>query len=172
MKQTECLNNFSKEVRQGECWFSGGLITLIMLDCRKCKEIKEINFFSKKSKSKRGYSYICKKCHNEYSRNTWYKNNSEKQIKSSAKWKSKNKFKCLARKYNSTESFISELFQKSNHKCECCGLQDANLNIDHCHTSGIIRGLLCGNCNKALGFVFDNKDTLRNMIKYLSRDRS
>jgi len=37
-----------------------------------------------------------------------------------------------------------------------------------CHTTGKIRGLLCGNCNTALGLVKDSQDTLKAMLQYLS----
>jgi len=41
------------------------------------------------------------------------------------------------------------------------------LALDHCHTTGKIRGLLCSNCNKALGLFKDNKDFLKSAITYL-----
>jgi hypothetical protein len=40
---------------------------------------------------------------------------------------------------------------------------------DHCHTTGKLRGVLCGNCNKALGKFEDNPDYLRNAIIYLAK---
>lgn len=39
--------------------------------------------------------------------------------------------------------------------------------IDHCHSTGKIRGLLCHNCNLALGHVKDNKEKLKGLIEYL-----
>ena len=39
--------------------------------------------------------------------------------------------------------------------------------IDHCHSTGSVRGILCSNCNTALGLLYDNPDTLRSAIKYL-----
>lgn len=40
---------------------------------------------------------------------------------------------------------------------------------DHCHATGKLRGVLCGNCNKALGKFEDNPDFLRNAIVYLAK---
>ena len=77
-----------------------------MLNCSRCKKDKDFKFFSKKSSSKRGYSYICKECHNEYSRTTWYVKNSAKQKESSLSWKKRNPIKLKALKYNTTEEFI------------------------------------------------------------------
>lgn len=39
--------------------------------------------------------------------------------------------------------------------------------VDHCHTTGKVRGLLCNNCNTALGLVDDKIEVLKRMIKYL-----
>jgi Recombination endonuclease VII len=41
------------------------------------------------------------------------------------------------------------------------------LNIDHCHSSGKVRALLCDHCNMALGQVRENMDTLKAMIAYI-----
>jgi hypothetical protein len=39
--------------------------------------------------------------------------------------------------------------------------------IDHCHTTGKIRGLLCNQCNTAIGLMKENLDTLRMAVQYL-----
>lgn len=40
--------------------------------------------------------------------------------------------------------------------------------VDHCHTSGNIRGILCNECNRGLGYFKDNIDNFMNAIKYLT----
>jgi len=44
--------------------------------------------------------------------------------------------------------------------------------IDHCHVSGEVRGVLCNNCNRALGLFQDSIDSLQNAIIYLTEGRS
>lgn len=39
--------------------------------------------------------------------------------------------------------------------------------IDHCHATNKIRGILCGNCNRALGLFKDDVDALQEAINYL-----
>lgn len=42
-----------------------------------------------------------------------------------------------------------------------------NLNLDHCHSTGVVRGLLCHNCNRALGLLKDDVDVMQRAIDYL-----
>lgn len=55
--------------------------------------------------------------------------------------------------------------------CAICGGRDKNrhLAIDHCHDTGLIRGLLCMGCNTALGRFKDDPVLLRKAIVYLER---
>jgi len=45
------------------------------------------------------------------------------------------------------------------------------LAVDHCHNRGQVRGLLCWNCNSALGKIEDSITTLKSMIAYLEKHR-
>jgi len=72
----------------------------------------------------------------------------------------------------------NKMLKEQNNKCACCdtnimfsnlsGLSQGNSAvIDHCHTHGHIRGILCGDCNIMLGRAKDNVDTLLSGAKYL-----
>lgn len=63
---------------------------------------------------------------------------------------------------------LSELAQAEGGVCEGCGSIE-DLQVDHCHDSLDIRGILCGNCNKALGAVKDDIRTLIRLAAYLER---
>lgn len=41
--------------------------------------------------------------------------------------------------------------------------------LDHDHENGQLRGLLCGQCNKALGLLGDDPATVERLLKYISR---
>lgn len=47
------------------------------------------------------------------------------------------------------------------------GHHKLKLVVDHCHKTGRIRGLLCHNCNRALGLLQDDVGVLRKAIGYL-----
>jgi ribosomal protein S27AE len=81
----------------------------------------------------------------------------------------------LTRTYGITLSDYEAMLEAQNRLCKLCGGEGfcmANhhklrLVVDHCHRSGAVRGLLCHNCNRALGLLKDNTQTLLNAIAYL-----
>lgn len=40
-------------------------------------------------------------------------------------------------------------------------------NLDHCHSSGKVRGALCGDCNRGLGMFKDSLTLLQGAMEYL-----
>lgn len=42
-------------------------------------------------------------------------------------------------------------------------------NVDHCHNSGKVRGLLCNKCNVGIGALMDSPTVLRNAAEYLEK---
>lgn len=58
--------------------------------------------------------------------------------------------------------------------CEACGATDMStkeLHIDHCHTTGVVRGVLCHACNTSLGLLNENPERLRALADYIERHR-
>ena len=87
--------------------------------------------------------------------------------KKSKKYK-ESKFKTyLKRKYRISPEEYSELLQQRNGVCDICKMLQKKLVIDHNHITGMVRGVLCHNCNKGIGFLKDNTTILNNAIKYL-----
>lgn len=65
-----------------------------------------------------------------------------------------------------------EMFAKQKHRCGICDTVfnklPVNLAVDHCHSTGQIRGLLCVSCNTAIGSFKDNIELLNKAVKYLT----
>lgn len=85
------------------------------------------------------------------------------------------KFYYIKFKYGLTRLDFENLLKSQDHKCAICFNEitwgDRKTHIDHCHTTGKIRGILCEQCNKGLGCFKDNENALRNAINYLLKSR-
>jgi hypothetical protein len=65
-------------------------------------------------------------------------------------------------------SDYEKMLQDSKNKCAICKEEsEATLHVDHCHSSGKVRGLLCKQCNNGLGLIKENITTIKNMIAYI-----
>ena len=73
-------------------------------------------------------------------------------------------------RYGLTFNQYMDMRALQNDCCKICGLKSAWLNIDHCHKSGKVRGLLCHNCNVGLGNFKDNTTFMQNAIHYLQEN--
>ena len=106
----------------------------------------------------------------------WYHGNKEKSKIYNKEWKRKNKKRrdelnkksYLKQKYGLTLDQYLTIKIQQNNKCAVC-IQEKKLDIDHCHTTGRIRQLLCANCNRMLGMAKENITTLTNAINYLNK---
>lgn len=82
----------------------------------------------------------------------------------------------IQRLYNLTIQEYEKLLKSQNHRCAICESKIGNsktsrLFVDHCHTTNIIRGLLCSNCNHGLGQFKDSPKLLKRAISYLTSNR-
>ena len=66
-----------------------------------------------------------------------------------------------------SDEFYEELM--SNDNCQICGCTMTKKCIDHCHETKKIRGVLCNNCNTALGLFNDNQKVMKDAIQYLEQ---
>jgi hypothetical protein len=70
-------------------------------------------------------------------------------------------------KYGITLAQFEQMQQEQSSQCKICRRDDRELYVDHCHASGIVRGLLCTQCNTAAGLIADSPETAQNMADYL-----
>ena len=72
------------------------------------------------------------------------------------------------REYGIKLSEYEELKIFQQHKCAICFKpSDDPLHVDHDHYTGFVRGLLCGDCNRALGLLKDNIDAIEGALGYM-----
>lgn len=63
-----------------------------------------------------------------------------------------------------------EMLSEQSGVCRICGRapeETTDFHVDHCHDGGQVRGLLCGNCNTAIGLLGDSSVVAESAVKYL-----
>lgn len=77
-----------------------------------------------------------------------------------------------AHMYGLTVRELHELMERQGRACAICRTPDWGVkgpSVDHCHTTGAVRGILCGSCNNGLGRFRDDPARLRAAAAYLER---
>lgn len=95
----------------------------------------------------------------------WYEKHRDQLLIWKKEYSLKNKYGLDFRTY-------FELIESQNYECAICKteIKDPRKRaIDHCHTSGTIRGILCQQCNKGLGHFGDDPKRLLRAAKYLQK---
>ena len=141
--------------------------------CRTCGERKEFSKFKKAPISKYvdGYLNLCKECYNVI----------QKERRSKEPYKEREKYyrkkQHLKEKFNLSIEDFEILKEKQNNTCAICGEKNnrflsgirSELCVDHNHSTGEIRELLCHYCNTGLGKFKDSKILLEKALKYLDK---
>jgi hypothetical protein len=140
-----------------------------MKTCTVCKEAKKLDEYYKCTASKDGKGYRCKECDN-LARKSWTINNSER-----AAYSSRNR--ALKWKYGIDIPTYDRMLATQKHCCAICGDKENKVgglhnsfSVDHDHTTGKVRGLLCNQCNRGLGMLGDNIKSIMNVVKYLENN--
>jgi len=71
-------------------------------------------------------------------------------------------------KYGLTRDEYVALLKTAGGKCQICKQKCDKLQIEHCHVSGTVRGLVCRRCNKGLAVFKDCKKTVAAAAKFLN----
>jgi len=155
-----------------------------MKQCYRCKVEKDNSEFRQNKANKDGLQPYCKPCQKDYSReyiknrgpltgerlerkrkadNQYYYDNHEavreQQVDSR-----------LRSRYGITLADYDNLLMAQDGKCAICKTTETGkhkrFQVDHNHTSGVVRGLLCGPCNRRLGAI-ENESWYAKAIEYL-----
>jgi len=113
-----------------------------------------------------------------YATNPEYRENMLKSAKEQAKKRPETRQKReLLQNYGITIEQYKEMLTNQNESCAICGNKSALINkaqrlhVDHCHTTGKVRGLLCSNCNQAIGKFKDSETLLKKALLYLQNSK-
>ncbi|WP_342671180.1 endonuclease VII domain-containing protein [Streptomyces chattanoogensis] len=105
--------------------------------------MKSHNEWERNRSSSDGWASYCRSCRAERNRESNFK-----------------------RKYGITVAQRDVMIADQNGLCPICQSSEP-VHVDHCHKTGKVRGVLCFNCNSALGKLGDDPDAIRRAIAYL-----
>ena len=127
--------------------------------CNRCGFHKPLNEFHYRNKAKNTRNSECKSCMKERNRN-WYNAADHRR-------------KALKKKYGISLEDYDKMLEEQEHGCKICGSKKSHMKhsdylcVDHCHTTGKVRGLLCSKCNSAIGLLDEDTNRMRLAIQYL-----
>jgi hypothetical protein len=137
--------------------------------CNKCGKTKPIEEFHRQTTSRRHYA--CNDCRIKYA-NGWRKRSPEKARRILRRTRLK--------EFGLTEKDYNTMLALQGGVCAICKMKEtmqyqgitASLAVDHDHESGAVRGLLCGKCNRMLGFANDSHERLTIAAEYLKKHKN
>lgn len=145
--------------------------------CTKCGVSGGRDMFKPSKAYASGLASWCRKCSNRYVKQ-WQTENPEKRNLSELK-------SGLKKRYGISVERYLELYSKQLGKCAICSVavasqvdvaitlarsekdKNSTAHVDHCHKTGIVRGLLCSKCNTGIGQLQESVDILESAIRYI-----
>jgi len=157
-----CKPHYRRLIKYGDPLAGDVLPEHIDLDgtreCRKCTQRKPLDEFPPSSDGRAGRLRTCKACTKERI-DAWYAENR-------AVVTERNRLYRIKRIYGDVGLEV-EKRRLAGDGCDACGKRTEPMTIDHCHTTGQTRGLLCKPCNFILGIAEDDSKRLRALADYL-----
>jgi hypothetical protein len=167
-----------------------------MKTCKRCGTEKNLEQFSKHKRCKDGYQGTCLDCTALITK-TWYLANTQRKAETDKQYEERNPMRKSAsrrlrqqiepyrvaieelehnmrNRYDITLEEYGHMFNDQQGLCKICGHSHIEfargLVIDHNHVTGYVRGLLCDPCNRAIGYLKENVNTLQSAINYINQD--
>lgn len=167
------------------------------IDCVK-DEIgpKPLSEFNKDSRAADGHNSVCR-AHSAARLRKYYRKSGSKYNEQKKVWRRENRTaarqldvrKYLRHTYGLSEAQYTEMFVRQGCSCAICGaplrsqldetreftrrVKVSNVAyVDHDHETGVVRGLLCFNCNIILGKAKDSEQVLLRAARYLGESRT
>lgn len=142
--------------------------------CSECQQEKNIDDFwlhpTKRKDGTQRHRSKCKQCEIKSKLNKYHNEGGKEQ-------QAKRSFKNLMNKYGITPEIYEQERKNQDFKCALCGKHESTqhhnrLYVDHCHSTGLYRGLLCNTCNCGLGSFNDNIELMKKAIEYVENNRN
>lgn len=149
--------------------------------CPACREVKAVAlFYRKRTSTARGWAWDshCIECRRLACRD-YGANAKEARNARLRDWRKKNpraaaavdKRRRLKRAYGLSPADVEAMRDAQGGACAICERKTSRLFVDHCHTKGHVRALLCQTCNTFLGWYEKKADTILRFQQYVEAHR-
>ncbi|MEQ1788772.1 MAG: endonuclease VII domain-containing protein [Acidimicrobiales bacterium] len=137
--------------------------------CRDCRAEKPLDAFPLQKGGRHGRHPLCKPCRAAQERRRYERDREAilERRRNDDSWRRRARWRALERKYGLTRHDYEAIFVAQRGCCAICELRPARLHVDHCHVTGTVRGLLCVNCNLAVGELDDDPELCVSAAAYL-----
>lgn len=125
------------------------------LACNKCHQYKPVVEFPKHRGCLYGIEPVCKACKHRRRREF------------AVQFPERVRQRDLKANYGLTFERYAEMVREQRGQCAICGQTAAKLVVDHNHTTGQVRGLLCHLCNAMIGYARERIEILAQAAAYL-----
>jgi hypothetical protein len=139
--------------------------------CTKCKIEKDNSLFRVRLKTKLGLHYWCRDCENKANKKRYIvKPKNIKTPKEAYLIKLDRLKRMLKYRYSITYEQYIAMYENQNNSCKICKISNIlggkrGLQVDHCHKTNKIRGLICPACNRGMIFI-DKINDISIIINY------
>lgn len=162
---------------------------MTMKACRGCGKTKPVSAFYPRKWHVSQYRHRCKECqrvtgkawyraHTEHvaaRKKRWYETNKGRALENTKRWRETPSGRVsmiearLRLRYGIGIEAYDALLRAQSGCCAICGKEPKGrrLAVDHDHSTKHVRGLLCGPCNRGIGYLSDSPERLRRAIAYL-----
>lgn len=131
--------------------------------CTLCKEKKSLSEYHYHKQTKDNLQTRCKVCIRKVEKERYGPEKRDRTINTN-----------LKKRFGISLQYYDDLFEKQNGLCAICNgpsTDNKRLHIDHDHTTGKLRELLCARCNLGIGHFNDQIDVLAKAIQYLIKHK-
>mgnify|MGYP003677902208 CR=1 FL=1 len=131
-----------------------------MKQCKTCRKHTPLSNFSAHPHTRDKLAPNCKPCKSSIA-SAYYEKNKEAV-----------RLKLLTKNYGLTPAAYLKMYEGQGGCCAICNVEEKDapkqrLSVDHDHTTGDVRALLCNTCNTGIGLLKDSPALLREATAYL-----
>ena len=146
-----------------------------MKTCSRCHKAKEDKDFYPRPDRSCGLTSACRECSVLLAKTIYKRRISRDPAYAKryyAKHKDRYRASSILKRYRISIEECDRMLESQNGTCAICKVETPESNgkmlcIDHDHETGMVRGLLCSNCNRALGHLRESVPAMFNMIGYI-----